>query len=59
MGLILSIDVGTTNIKAALVDEDGRLCGEAKNILLLLNYLSDGDTDLPLKAFEIRIIGQK
>ena len=32
MGLILSIDVGTTNIKAALVDEDGRLCGEAKNI---------------------------
>lgn len=32
MGLILSIDVGTTNIKAALVDEDGRLCGEARNI---------------------------
>ena len=33
--------------------------GEAKNILLLLNYLSDDDTDLPLKAFEIRIIAQK
>ena len=32
MGLILSIDVGTTNIKAALVDENGRLFGEAKNI---------------------------
>lgn len=30
MGLILSIDVGTTNIKAALVDEAGRLCGEAQ-----------------------------
>ncbi len=32
MGLTLSIDVGTTNIKAALVDEDGRLCGEARKI---------------------------
>lgn len=32
---------------------------EAKNILLLLNYLSDGDLDLPLKVFEIRLIGQK
>ena len=32
MGLILSIDVGTTNIKAALVDEAGRLCGDAHNI---------------------------
>lgn len=32
MGLILSIDVGTTNIKAALVDEDGRLCGDARNV---------------------------
>lgn len=31
MGLILSIDVGTTNIKAALVDEDGRLVGDAKS----------------------------
>ncbi len=32
MGLILSIDVGTTNIKAALVDEAGRLCGDASNV---------------------------
>ena len=32
MGLILSIDVGTTNIKAALVDEAGQLCGEAQKI---------------------------
>lgn len=32
MGLILSIDVGTTNIKAALVDEAGRLCGDARNV---------------------------
>ena len=32
MGLILSIDVGTTNIKAALVDENGHLCGEARNV---------------------------
>jgi len=29
MGLILSIDVGTTNIKAALVDEQGQLLGDA------------------------------
>lgn len=32
---------------------------EDKNILLLLNYLSDGDTVLPLKIYEIRLIGQK
>lgn len=32
---------------------------ESKNILLLLNYLADGDTILPLKIFEIRLIGQK
>ena len=32
MGLILSIDVGTTNIKAALVNETGHLCGEAQNV---------------------------
>lgn len=32
---------------------------EDKNILLLLNYLSDGDSVLPLKIFEIRLIGQK
>ena len=32
MGLILSIDVGTTNIKAALVDEEGHLCGAASNV---------------------------
>ncbi len=32
---------------------------ENKNILLLINYLSDGDSVLPLKIFEIRLIGQK
>lgn len=32
---------------------------EDKNVLLLLNYLSDGDSVLPLKIFEIRLIGQK
>jgi gluconokinase len=39
MGLILSIDVGTTNLKAALVDETGRLDGEAKSI----NIRIEGD----------------
>lgn len=29
---------------------------EIKNILLLLNYLSDGDTIIPLKIYEIRLI---
>lgn len=33
--------------------------GDAKNILLLMNYLADGDIDLPLKIFDIRLIGQK
>lgn len=32
MGLILSVDVGTTNIKAALVDEDGRIVGAPCNV---------------------------
>ena len=32
MGLILSIDVGTTNIKAALVDEHGGISGDVKSI---------------------------
>jgi gluconokinase len=32
MGLILSIDVGTTNIKAALVDEHGSISGDVKSI---------------------------
>ena len=36
MGLILSIDVGTTNIKAALVDEDGQIVGETKSINIKL-----------------------
>ena len=36
MGLILSIDVGTTNIKAALVDEDGHIVGEAKSVTMKL-----------------------
>ena len=31
-GCILSIDVGTTNIKAALVDEDGNIAGAVKSI---------------------------
>ena len=30
--LILSIDVGTTNLKAALVDERGQIVGEVKSI---------------------------
>lgn len=32
MGLILSIDVGTTNIKAALVDDFGQIAGEVKSL---------------------------
>jgi len=32
MGLILSVDVGTTNIKAALVDEDGRIVSAPCNV---------------------------
>lgn len=39
MGLILSIDVGTTNIKAALVEEDGRIRGQPKS----LNLRIEGD----------------
>ena len=39
MGLILSIDVGTTNIKAALVDEQDRIVGEAK----IINMKIEGD----------------
>ncbi len=39
MGLVLSIDVGTTNIKAALVDEQGRIVGAAKS----LNMQLEGD----------------
>ena len=39
MGLILSIDVGTTNIKAALVDEDEQIVGDAKSI----NMKIEGD----------------
>ena len=40
MGLILSIDVGTTNIKAALVDEEGHITGGAKSIGMKI----EGDT---------------
>ncbi|NTW90601.1 MAG: hypothetical protein HGA35_01490 [Erysipelotrichaceae bacterium] len=44
-------------------DEDSVYFGmfgrDDKNILLLLNYLSDGDLVLPLKIYEIRLIGQK
>ncbi len=32
MGLILSIDAGTTNIKAALVDESGQVVSGVKSI---------------------------
>jgi gluconokinase len=32
MGLILSVDVGTTNIKAALVDENGEIAGDVKSV---------------------------
>jgi len=39
MGLILSIDVGSTNIKAALVDEHGQLLGDANSI----NMKIEGD----------------
>ena len=33
--------------------------GGIKNILLLINYLSDGDLDLPLKIIEIRLLSKK
>lgn len=39
MGLILSIDVGTTNIKAALVDDSGQISGDVKS----LNMKIEGD----------------
>jgi len=32
--------------------------GDGTDILLLLNYLSDNDVDLPLKIYEIRLIGK-
>ena len=34
MSLTLSIDVGTTNIKAALVDDAGVLCGSASSVAM-------------------------
>ena len=34
MGWVLSIDVGTTNLKAALVDEDGALAGTAQQLAM-------------------------
>ena len=40
MGFVLSIDVGTTNIKAALVDENGHIVGGAKGIGMKI----EGDT---------------
>ncbi len=40
MGFLLSIDVGTTNIKAALVDENGHISGGAKGIGMKI----EGDT---------------
>ncbi len=33
--------------------------GGIKNILLLINYLSDVDPDLPLKIIEIRLLSKK
>lgn len=39
MGLVLSIDVGTTNIKAALVDDEGRIAGATRS----LNMQLEGD----------------
>ena len=42
MGLILSIDVGTTNIKAALVDEAGRLDGKTQKISTALESDASG-----------------
>ncbi len=44
MGLILSIDVGTTNVKAALVDEDGQIVGAAKSVSMKI------EGDAPGKA---------
>ncbi len=50
MGLILSIDVGTTNIKAALVDERGQLVGEAKSIKMQIESDATGRAEHdPLK----------
>lgn len=42
MGLILSIDVGTTNIKAALVDEKGRIVGQTKSRTLTIESDATG-----------------
>lgn len=39
MGLILSVDVGTTNLKAALVDDEGRLAGDVAGVAMKI----DGD----------------
>lgn len=42
MGFILSIDVGTSNIKAALVDESGRLLGDASSISMKIESDASG-----------------
>ena len=42
MGLILSIDVGTSNVKAALVDERGQIVGEAKSVNMKIEGGSNG-----------------
>ena len=50
MGFILSIDVGTTNIKAALVDEEGHIVGGAKGIGMKIEGDSTGRAEHdPLK----------
>ena len=47
MGLILSIDVGTTNLKAALVDEEGAILGEVQ-------HAADGHRGRRLRARRAR-----
>ena len=58
MGLILSIDVGTTNVKAALVNEDGQMVGEVKSLNIAIESDASGRAEhdpVKLKAelFEI------
>jgi gluconokinase len=45
MGLILSIDAGTTNVKAALVDEDGQLVGAAKSVNMKIEGTAVGQAE--------------
>ena len=45
MGFVLSIDVGTTNIKAALVDEDGRIAGPVRAIAMEMERCAAGKAE--------------